>query len=434
MDTRLLRLEKAAPIVFGSLTSPGATRTIALYIHYDGQPVDPEMWQTGDPFEPALYTDAIDKGGIRIPMPDAGEPVDPDWRLYARASSDDKGPLAAMLGALDAIHAQGLFPSVNLVFFFEGEEEDGSPHLAQYLDTYDELLSDIDLWLFCDGPIHQSGRQQLMFGVRGITGLDITIYGATRPLHSGHYGNWAPNPALMLSQLLASMKDHDGNVLIEGFFDTIEPLTALEQEALANVPPVDAMLLNDLQLARSEGSEPYAQRLLLPSLNIRGIRSANVGSGARNIVPNIASASLDVRLVKGCDPEHMLDLVERHIEAQGYHIVRDEPDEETRRRHPRIAKIMRASGYPSARTSMDVPIVRDVIEAAQNTAGNDLVLLPSLGGSLPLYLFTDGLGKPIVICPVVNHDNNQHAEDENVRLGNLLDGIELLASIFMMDS
>ncbi|MHC4977206.1 MAG: M20/M25/M40 family metallo-hydrolase [Planctomycetota bacterium] len=434
VSTRLLRLDDAAPVVFGTLDAPGATRTIALYIHYDGQPVDPSAWETGDPFEPALYSDSLAHGGTQIPMPEAHVPVDPDWRLYARGASDDKGPLLAILGALDALRAQDLPPSVNLVFFFEGEEEAGSPHLEQYLQTYRDLLSDIDLWLFCDGPIHQSGKQQLMFGVRGVTGLDITVYGAARPLHSGHYGNWAPNPALMLSQLLASMKDDDGNVLVEGFLDTIEPLSELERAALDNVPHVDATLMEDLQLARAEGDEPYAERLLLPSLNIRGIRSASVGEEARNVVPNIAQASLDIRLVRGCEPEHMIDLVERHIERQGYHIVREDPDENTRRQHLRIARIARQSGYPSARTSMDVPIVRDVIKAAQRAAGDDLVLLPSLGGSLPLYLFTEGLGKPIVICPVVNHDNNQHAEDENVRLGNLLDGIEMLATIFMMDT
>lgn len=431
VEAQLLTLEGASPIVYGRLDTPGASRTIGVYLHYDGQPVDPTAWTTGDPWSASLYTDAVTNGGRPIPLPGPGETIDPEWRLYARAASDDKAPFFTILAALDAMRARNIAPTVNLVFFFEGEEESGSPHLEAHLQRNRALIDDIDVWLFCDGPSHQSGRMQLVFGVRGVTGMEITVFGATRPLHSGHYGNWAPNPAIMLAQLLAGMKDDDGNVVIEDFYDSVAPLSDEERAALDAIPPVDAQMQRELGLARTEGDDPLAERLLLPSLNIRGLRSANVGDEARNVIPTEATASLDIRLVKGNDPEAMMDLVEDHIRAQGYFIVRQSPDMATRLAHERIALVRREEGYPAARTSMDLPVVQPVISAARRVTP-DLVLTPALGGSLPLYLFTDGLGKPVVIVPIANHDNNQHAADENIRLGNLWQGAALMGALFTM--
>jgi len=272
-----------------------------------------------------------------------------------------------------------------------------------------------------------------VFGVRGITGFDITVYGATRYLHSGHYGNWAPNPAMMLAQLLASMKNGVGRVLIDGFYDTVEPLTPEGKRALATVPKIGEAMRNELGLRETEASNaPYVQRLLLPSLNVRGLVSATVGETARNVIPNTATASIDIRLVSGNDPGAMLDLVELHIRRQGYKIVRDQPDLETRRAHAKIAKVTRHGGYKAARTSMSITIVKEIVRAASRAAGEPIIQLPTLGGSLPLYLFTDDLQKPTVIAPIANHDNNQHAPDENIRLGNLWYGIDLIAAIFTM--
>ncbi|MCP3963192.1 MAG: M20/M25/M40 family metallo-hydrolase [bacterium] len=429
---KLWQVEGAPPIVFGELEAPNATRTLGIYVHYDGQPVDRANW-THPPFEPVLYTAAIEAGGEPRPFPEDGEPVDPEWRIYARSAGDDKAPLPALFAALDALAAAGIPRSSNLKFLFEGEEEAGSPHLRTYLETHRDRL-DVDLWLICDGPAHQSRRPQLVFGVRGVTGFEITVYGATRNLHSGHYGNWSPNPALMLAQLLAGMKDDDGKVLVEGFYDSTAQVGEAERAAIAALPPVDEALRKELGLAASEGGgELLAERLLLPSLNIRGFQSGGVAETARNVIPNTATASLDVRLAKGNEPQAMVDLVEAHVRRQGYHVVREDPDLETRLAHPRIAKIEREGGYKAARTEMDLAVVRDVIGAAERAAGESLVLMPTLGGSLPLYLFTDLLAMPVVIVPIANHDNNQHAPDENLRLANLWYGIDLMGSLLTMD-
>ncbi len=430
--SELLTLPGAPPIVYGELRVPGASRTLGLYVHYDGQPVDPSRWRHA-PWTPVVYTRAMDQGGQLRAMPADGEPIDPEWRIYARSAGDDKVPLGALLPVLQAFQEADVTPTSNVKFFFEGEEEAGSRHLAQYFETYGDRLTDIDMWLLLDGPVHQSGRPLITFGVRGVTGMEITVYGPARPLHSGHYGNWAPVPGQMLANLLASMKDDDGTVLVAGFYDTVEPIGEAERAALSRLPAYDRELMRELGLARTEG-EPatLAERLLLPSLTIRGLASGNVGSMARNVIPATATAALGVRLVKGNDPDHMLDLIETHIRNQGYHIVRDEPDHETRLRHPKVVKIVRRKGYPAARTAMDLPIARDILAAAKHATSQELVVMPALGGSLPLYLFTDRLGKPALIVPVANHDDNQHAADENIRIGNLWYAIDLYGALLTM--
>jgi len=429
---RIERLPGAAPIVLARIEVVGADRTLGIYAHFDGQPVDRARW-TRPPWKPALLTRSLKEGGTERPLPRVGEPIDPEWRLYARSAGDDKAPFVAILAALDALHAAGRQPSSNLVFLFEGEEEAGSPHLGRYLEKFRAELA-VDAWLFCDGPGHQTGRPQLVFGVRGITGLEITVYGADRYLHSGHYGNWAPNPALMLARLLAGMKDENGRVRIAGFYDSVAPLGASERAALEKVPPVGALLRKEFGIAESEAEDaPYLERLLLPSLNVRGLSSATVGATARNVVPPTATASIDIRLVKGNDPEAMLDLVEAHIRKEGFFLVRSDPDPETRRSHARIAKVVREKGYPAARTSMENPLARKIAAAARRAAGGDLVLLPTLGGSLPLYLFTGDPDRAILVVPIANFDDNQHGPDENLRLGNLWYGIDLFASLFAME-
>ncbi len=439
VGARLLELDDRSvpPIVYGRLDAPGAQRTLGVYVHYDGQPVNPAEW-THEPWRPTLYTRSMEVDGEPRPLPAPGDDVDPEWRLYARSAGDDKAPIAALLPVLRAFRERSVQPTSNLVFFFDGEEEAGSPNLGTYLDRYRDLVDEIDVWLFFDGPAHQSGRPQLTFGVRGVTGLEVVVYGATRSLHSGHYGNWAPVPGQMMAELLAGMKDDTGRVLVDGFYDTVEPLGAEERAALVGLPDYDEELKRELGLSWTEGTpETLAERLLLPALTIQGLSSGNTGSSASNVIPSTATASLGVRLVKGNDPEHMLDLVEAHIRRQGYTIVREDPDLATRLAHPKIAKVTRSSGYPAARTSMADPFVQEVIAAARAAADDafgpgSLVLAPGLGGSLPLYLVSDGLGKPFVNVPVANHDNNQHAPDENLRIANLWYAIELYARLLTM--
>jgi acetylornithine deacetylase/succinyl-diaminopimelate desuccinylase-like protein len=425
----LWTLPGAPPVVFGALDVPAAERTLGIYVHYDGQPVDLDKWDQ-PPWSPTLYTGAIEAGGQPRAWPQPGEAIDPEWRIYGRSSGDDKAPLAAIFAALDALDAAGIVPTSNLRFLFEGEEEAGSEHLEEYLRQHRDDL-EVDVWLICDGPVHQSRQPQLVFGVRGYTGLEITVYGATRYLHSGHYGNWAPNPAHLLARLLASMKDDEGNVLVEGFYEDTAPIGEAERKAMATLPDFDDDLRQELGLAATEADNALlAERLLIPSLNIRGLESAAVGSEARNVIPTEATASIDIRLAKGDDPVKMLDRVEDHIRRQGYQIVRDEPDMATRLEYPKIAGVSRREGYPAARTGMDLPIVGDIIGAAERAADGPLVLPPTMGGSLPLYLFTELLAAPVVIVPIANHDDNQHAPNENLRLANLWYGVDLMATLF----
>ncbi len=219
------------PAVYGEWKVDGATHSIILYAHYDGQPVDPKQWTASPPFQPTWRSAAMEAGGQIVTLPANGD-INPEWRLYGRAASDDKAGVMAILTAFEALRAQNISPSLNIKFIFEGEEEAGSPHLGDIIDLHKDLLQS-DAWIICDGPVHQSGRKQVVFGVRGDQNVDVTVYGAKRPLHSGHYGNWAPNPAMLLARLLASMKDDTGRVTIAGWYDGVEPIGAAEKRAIA---------------------------------------------------------------------------------------------------------------------------------------------------------------------------------------------------------
>src|SRR5204862_4891072 len=227
-------------------------------------------------------------------------------------------------------------PAVNLKFMFEGEEEAGSPHLAAYFDRYPKELA-ADGWLLCDGPVHQSRHTQLYFGARGVLDLEITVYGPARPLHSGHYGNWAPNPIVTLTQLIDSMRDADARILIEHFYDDVTPLTGAERDALAAIPPYDENLKGELALGRTEGALPLNEAILQPALNLRGILGGHVGEQASNTISAEARASIDFRLVPAQTPERVRQLVETHVGRQGFFIVHDDPDAATRAAHPAVA-------------------------------------------------------------------------------------------------
>ena len=425
---RLLESPGSPPVVFASVPAPGARRTVIFYAHYDGQPVDPAKW-TGKPWEPVLRDRPVESGGKDVAWPTGSAPIDPRFLLYARSASDDKAPIVGLLAALEAIRSAGASPTVNLKFFFEGEEEAGSPHLAQILRNNAALLAG-DLWLFCDGPVHQSGRKLVFFGSRGITGVELTAYGAVRRLHSGHYGNWSPNPALELARLIASMRDDEGNILIPGFSDDVRPPTETELQAVTEAPDVDGVLRRELRIARTEGGAKRIEgRILLPALNVRGLSAGDVGERATNSIPTEASASIDFRLVPDQTPEKVRAKVEEHLRRQGWFLVSSVPDDETRLAHPRILRVEWESGYPSSRISMDLPESRAVVKVLSDATGAPVVRLPTLGGSIPNYLFAEILKTPVIGVPIANHDNNQHAANENLRIQNLWDGIEMFAAL-----
>src|SRR6267142_3671786 len=202
IETPLLSIEGRGPVVFGKLNAEGATHTVIFYAHYDGQPVDPSAWTDKSPFTPVLRDNSIEAGGkpIPFPTPSKSSSYADDWRIYARSASDDKSSIVAILAALVAVRDKNIPLAINLKFIFEGEEEAGSTHLQQTLQLHKNLLPS-DLLITGDGPVHQFGRPLVFFGNRGDIGIDITVYGPVRALHSGHYGNWAPNPAMELSRL-----------------------------------------------------------------------------------------------------------------------------------------------------------------------------------------------------------------------------------------
>jgi len=399
------------PAVYGEWKTSGAQRTILVYAHYDGQPTDPKQWTETAPWEPVFRS----------------------GRIYARSASDDKAGVMAILTAFSALKDKGITLTSNIKFFFEGEEEAGSPHLGEIIDRNKELLT-ADAWIIGDGPVHQSGRKQVVFGARGDTNVDVTVYAAKRPLHSGHYGNWSPNPAHMLARLLASMKDDDGRVTVEGWYADAEPLGEAERRAIAEAPQYDEELKGQLGIKRTEGGGKSLLELInVPSLNINGFASGDVGALARNVIPTTATAVLDLRLVKGNDHQRQVQRLVEHIRKQGYQVIDRDPTDAERAQYSLLARVnVRPGGYNAERTRMDLPVSKAVIDAVQSTSAEKIVLLPTSGGSLPLSIITERLKTVTISVPIANYDNNQHAENENIRLQNFWDGIEIWAAIMTM--
>ncbi len=422
---RLLEAGDSPPAVFAERETPGADTTLMIYVHYDGQPVNADDWAS-DPWTPVMRDAPVELGGRDVGMQ---APFDPEWRLFARSAGDDKAPIVALTAALDALAESGQRLSVNLKLFLEGEEEAGSPHLREMLSEHRELLG-ADLWLFCDGPVHQSRRWQLSYGVRGSFGFDLTVYGPNRPLHSGHYGNWAPNPIVRLNELLGTMRDGEGRILVDGYHDQVAPTTELERAAIDSAPSVDAGLIRELGIGRPETDERVEMAVMRPAMNLRGIRSGDVGEQARNSIQTTATASVGLRLVPAQTPDHLRHMIERHIRAQGYLVLHGEPSADQRASHDRIARLdWSDAGYPAYRAPMDLPLARSIAGILNRLGGDSLVELPTMGGSLPLYLIDEVIGAPILILPIANHDNNQHGKNENLRLQNLWDAIEIYAAV-----
>jgi acetylornithine deacetylase/succinyl-diaminopimelate desuccinylase-like protein len=418
--------EGTPPAIYGELKSSGARRTVIFYAHYDGQPVGQAGWRSG-PWEPVVRAGAGVADSRDVNWRTEAK-IDPEWRIYARSASDDKAPIQAMLSALDALRVTGRHPSINVKIFYEGEEEQGSTHLGSILAAHKGLLAG-DLFVLSDGPRHQSGRMQVFLGARGATALELTVYGPLRPLHSGHYGNWAPNPAVMLTYLLVSLRDEEGRILIPSFYDDVRPLNASETAALAALPDVEAGLRQELALGRIEGGERLANATARPALNVRGIRIGDVGTSASNTIFPDARASIDFRLVPDETPEGVRARTEEFLRAQGWYVVHEDPSPAVRGAHPKVVKTEWTLGYPGYRASPDSAVVKLVMRSIERTTGAALVRVPMLGASVPMHSFAAALNVPIVGVPLANYDNNQHAANENLRLQNLWDAIEIYAGL-----
>lgn len=410
-EAQLLTMPGSPSVVYGKIDTPGAKHTIVFYAHYDGQPVTPSEWTETPPFTPLL------------------KEVNGEARIYARGAGDDKAAIFAQLTALDALRAANLPLKANIRFVWDGEEEAGSPHLEAILTAHRDLIRG-DVFLVCDGPVDQSGRQTVVFGARGDAHIEVTVYGPNHGLHSGHYGNWAPNPAMELAQLLAGMKDEDGHVLIPHFYDGIAPLSALEKQALARAPVNDRMLMDAFALGHTEGGGEHLLSLInQPSLNVNGISAGQTGARAANVIPPTATADLDLRLVVGIDWQAQQQRVVDYIRSRGYFVVDAEPSRETLLAHPKVARVtLDTASYNAVRTPMDLPIAQEVIHAV-DAAHSEVVLLPTMGGSVPLGAMERASGARTITVPIANYDDNQHAANENLRLKNLWDGVETMAAL-----
>jgi acetylornithine deacetylase/succinyl-diaminopimelate desuccinylase-like protein len=424
-STRLLKARPGTPgAVFGELKSPGAGRTIMVYAHYDGQPVDQAGWRWA-PFAPTIRG-GNDPGSSADLDWRAAREIDPQWRIYARSASDDKAPIQAVLSAIDVLAAAGRTPSVNLKVFFEGEEEAGSKNLREILRQNKSLLA-ADLFVLSDGPRHPSGKCQVFLGARGFMAASLKVYGPGRPLHDGHYGNWAPNPGAMLATLIAALRDDDANIKIPGIMRGARPLTKAENEAIAALPDDDVSLQTELGIGRTEGKGSLLQQLSQPALNIRGLKMGNVGAAATNTIATAAEVSVDFRLVPDQDPAAVRESTETYLRSLGWYVIDREPTSSERLAHKRVVRVDWEAGYPAYRATLESG--KEVEEAIERAVGERPLRIPMLGGSVPMSIFASELDMPVIGLPIANYDNNQHAENENIRIQNLWDAIDIYVAL-----
>ena len=418
---------KGNPVVYARKTAAAAKGTLTVYIHYDGQASDPKEWTRGAPYVPAAY-----RGDTRVDLQSITGPIDPDLRIYGRSTSDDKGPIVAFLAAIDGLASAKVILPWNVTVVLDGEEEGGSPNFTPAMKEHADKVR-ADLAVIVDSPRHPSGLPTVYYGSRGGASAVIKVYGANGDLHSGNYGNFVTDPTMALAKLLASMKDNKNHVVIKNFYDDVVPLTVAEQRAVGDIPNVDAKLLEEFGLMRQEHPESRIElQHNRPTLSVLGIESGNVYTGTRSAIPGSASARIEMRLVNGLSAAKQLDRLEAHVREQGFHVITQEPDATTRRKYPLIARLTRsAGGYGIAKTSMEDP--RTAIAAnAIRALDQRLVQMPTIGGSLPFSTFSDTLAMPTIGLAVVNFDNNQHAANENIRVGHFWEAIDIFAALLTM--
>ncbi|HEX4106088.1 MAG TPA: M20/M25/M40 family metallo-hydrolase [Rhizomicrobium sp.] len=414
------------PELFGEKTVPGAKKTLLFYIHYDGQPVDPKRWQQPDPFVPVLRTDTIEAGG-KIVTGSGSTGYADGWRIYGRAAADDKGPIISFLNALDAI---GGHPKENIKLILDGEEEGGGTALREVVAKYPEKLHS-DVLIILDGPQHNSGKTTMFYGARGGTSLRLTVYTAKQGLHSGNYGNWMPDANIRLAQLISSMVDADGKSTIPGFYSDVLPFDSGAIAIMKAVPDdVEKMRAAFGVGSTDKVGDSFQQDLNLPTFSVHTMQGGELGG----VIPASASADIQMRLVKENDPKIMVDRVINQIRAQGYLVLDRDPDVPALVANPKVAKVTArlaedGRGSGAWRTDPANPEAVFVYDAVRSVAGNNLVRIRTLGGTVPATPFIDAYHVPVVGISLANFDDNQHTDNENLRIGNLLDGVNTLAAI-----
>ena len=431
-STKLLE-NQGKPMVFAEFKKrvPGA-KTILFYMHMDSQPVVPAEWSQADPWKPVIKTKNAAGKWVEVSQDRIyAQNLDPDLRFFGRSTSDDKGPIMMFLAAFDALNAQGALPAINVKVIIDSEEEKGSPSIKAVVSAHQQLLKSDGIVIF-DGPRHASERPTLIFGNRGNTRTTLIVYGPKAPLHSGHYGNYVPNPAMRLAQLLASMKDDNGKVLVAGYYDKIS-LTPEERAVLLETGDDESAIRKRVGIAKAETvGATYQEALQYPSLNIRGMAAASIGAKASNVIPYTATAELDLRTTPETPPIYLFERITEHIKKQGYHLLAAEPTDEERATYDKLATYKMGTGGKAVRTPMNDPLGIWAFTAMKNAPqnnGKNPVRIRMMGGSVPTDSLVEGLSAPFVIMPLVNGDNNQHSFDENLRMGHYLEGIQSIVEL-----
>ena len=404
-------------------------KTVLIYLQVDGQPVDPNYWFQKNPYEATLKEIDPEGGWKTIEWNSLfDQKINPDWRIFARSTSDAKGPVNMFLTAIDMMLDKKEEPNFHMKVILDFEEELGSPQLPKAVTKYKKQLAS-DMFIIFDGPMHITNQPTLTFGARGISTITLKVFGPVFPQHSGHYGNWVPNPAVRLSQLIASMKDADGRVIIPGYYDGIT-ISDEVKKILQSIPDDEAYLNAKIGIASGDKvAQTYQESLQYPSLNVRGILSGWVGSEKRTIIPSSAVAEIDVRLVLESDPDRLINLIREHIVMQDYLVLDRKPTSQERAKHPRICQFTFQNSYLAFRTDFDSEVGQWLDKAMIKAFGKSPIRIRTAGGSIPISPFVNQLGIPAVSVPTVNRDNNQHSPNENIRVGNYVDGIKTMYSI-----
>ena len=421
---------ETVPLLLAERKVTNPVKTVLIYLQIDGQPVNPSQWNQESPWKPVLKEKDNAGNWNTIAYEKLYEGINRDWRIFARSTSDAKGPAMAFLASLDALKELNASPNFNMKVIMDFEEELGSPHLPNAVTQYKKEL-EADMLIIFDGPRHVSNQPTLSFGARGICEITLTTFGPRVPVHSGNYGNYTPNPALRLAQLLASMKDDDGKVTLPGFYDGVV-LTDEEKQILKQVPDDENEIKKFLGIAKPDNiGSNFQESLQYPTLNIRGMDALFIGKEARTLIPATATAEIDIRLVPSSDPTRLINLVRQHIENKGYYIVAKEPTEEERMKYPKIVAIQSSISYLAFQTPFSSECGIWLGKAMTDAFGKAPIKVRTAGGSIPISPFVVTLGIPAVAVPTVNADNNQHAENKNIRVGNYIDGVKTFLAIML---
>ncbi|HET9056432.1 MAG TPA: M20/M25/M40 family metallo-hydrolase [Chitinophagaceae bacterium] len=418
----------SVPLLLAERKVAKPVKTVLIYLQIDGQPVNASQWNQESPWKATLKQKDSAGNWQTIAYDQLYKKYNPDWRIFARTTSDAKGPAMAFIASLDALQELKSEPNYNIKVIMDFEEELGSPNLPAAVKNYQKELA-ADMLIIFDGPRHVSNQPTLTFGARGICDITVTTYGPRVPMHSGNYGNFAPNPALRLAQLLASMKDEDGRVIIPGFYDGVK-LTDEEKKILQQVPDNENEIKKFLGIAAPDKvGNNFQEAMQYPTLNIRGLNSLYVGDEARTLIPATATAEIDIRLVSSSDAARLIGLVKNHIEKQGYYVIDKKPTEEERMKYSKIVSFQSHISYGAFQTPFNSECGIWLNKALVKAFGKEPVKIRTAGGSIPISPFVITLGIPAVAIPTVNADNNQHAENENIRVGNYIDAVKTFLAI-----